>query len=45
MNKKLGIIGAMSMEVETLVAAMGTPAPKEIAGSLFYEGKIGRAHV
>lgn len=40
MNKKLGIIGAMSMEVETLVAAMGTPAPKDIAGSLFYEGTL-----
>ncbi len=40
MNKKLGIIGAMSMEVETLVSAMGTPAPKDIAGSLFYEGTL-----
>ena len=40
MNKKLGIIGAMSMEVETLVAAMGTPAPQNIAGSLFYEGTL-----
>lgn len=40
MNKKLGIIGAMTMEVETLVAAMGTPAPKDIAGSLFYEGTL-----
>ena len=40
MNKKLGIIGAMSMEVETLVSAMGTPVPKKIAGSLFYEGTL-----
>ena len=38
--KKLGIIGAMSMEVETLVSAMEGAASKEIAGSTFYEGTL-----
>lgn len=37
---KLGIIGAMSMEVETLVSSMEDAAPKTIAGSLFYEGTL-----
>lgn len=37
---KLGIIGAMSMEVETLVSSMENAAPKTIAGSLFYEGTL-----
>lgn len=38
--KKLGIIGAMSMEVETLVSAMASSVSKEIAGSIFYEGTL-----
>ena len=38
--KKLGIIGAMTMEVETLVSAMANSASKEIAGSIFYEGTL-----
>ena len=38
--KKLGIIGAMSMEVETLVSAMASSVSKEIAGSTFYEGTL-----
>lgn len=37
---KLGIIGAMSMEVETLVSSMENAAPKTVAGSLFYEGTL-----
>lgn len=37
---KLGIIGAMSMEVETLVSSMENAAPRTIAGSLFYEGTL-----
>ena len=37
---KLGIIGAMELEVETLVATMEGAAFKEIAGSVFYEGKL-----
>ena len=52
---KLGIIGAMTQEVETLVESMAESTSKEIAGSTFYEGtldglpavivQIGRAHV
>ena len=37
---KLGIIGAMSLEVETLLAAMEGAFSKEIAGSEFHEGKL-----
>lgn len=37
---KLGIIGAMELEVETLVATMESASSKEIAGSVFYEGKL-----
>lgn len=36
--KKLGIIGAMQIEVETLVSAMEGAVSHEIAGSTFYEG-------
>ena len=35
---KLGIIGAMSQEAETLVESMAESTAKEIAGSTFYEG-------
>ncbi len=38
--KKLGIIGAMTMEVETLVSSMENAVSKEIAGSTFYEGDL-----
>ena len=38
--KKLGIIGAMTMEVETLVSSMENAVSKEIAGSTFYEGNL-----
>ena len=38
--KKLGIIGAMTMEVETLVSSMENAASKEIVGSTFYEGML-----
>lgn len=38
--KKLGIIGAMSMEVETLVTSMTDSTQREIAGSKFYEGTL-----
>lgn len=37
---KLGIIGAMTLEVETLVGQMVDSASREIAGSVFYEGKL-----
>ena len=37
---KLGIIGAMTQEVETLVASMADHIAKEIAGSTFYEGTL-----
>ena len=36
--KKLGIIGAMQGEVETLLGCMGEKEAREIAGSVFYEG-------
>ena len=36
--KKLGIIGAMQVEVETLLSCMGEKEAREIAGSVFYEG-------
>ena len=35
---KLGIIGAMELEVETLHTAMENKSSREIAGSVFYEG-------
>ena len=37
---KLGIIGAMTMEVETLVSSMEEAEKKTIAGSDFYEGRL-----
>ena len=37
---KLGIIGAMTQEVETLVESMAECTPKEIAGSTFFEGTL-----
>lgn len=36
--KKLGIIGAMQVEVETLLGCMGEKEARKIAGSVFYEG-------
>ena len=36
--KKLGIIGAMQVEVETLLGCMSEKEAREIAGSVFYEG-------
>ena len=38
--KKLGIIGAMQVEVEILLAAMENKEEREIAGSVFYEGTL-----
>ena len=35
---KLGIIGAMQVEVEILLGAMENKREKNIAGSVFYEG-------
>mgnify|MGYP003319068762 FL=1 len=35
---KLGIIGAMQVEVEILLGAMENKTEKTIAGSTFYEG-------
>ena len=37
---KLGIIGAMQVEVEILLSAMNNKAEKTIAGSTFYEGTL-----
>lgn len=41
---KLGIIGAMTEEVETLVSSMDGHTAKEIAGSTFYEGSLDGLH-
>ena len=37
---KLGIIGAMQVEVEILLSAMENKTEKQIAGSVFYEGTL-----
>ena len=37
---KLGIIGAMTVEVETLVDNLDKAVSKTVAGSIFYEGKL-----
>ena len=37
---KLGIIGAMQVEVEILLSAMNNKVEKTIAGSTFYEGTL-----
>lgn len=37
---KLGIIGAMEQEVETLLAQMENKSSATVAGSTFYEGKL-----
>ena len=37
---KLGIIGAMELEVETLLDAMGDKVSTAVAGSDFFEGKL-----
>ena len=37
---KLGIIGAMQVEVEILLGAMENKTEKQIAGSVFYEGTL-----
>lgn len=37
---KLGIIGAMEEEVETLLEQMESKTPATVAGSTFYEGKL-----
>ena len=37
---KLGIIGAMQVEVETLVEKLENTASRHVAGSTYYEGKL-----
>lgn len=37
---KLGIIGAMTVEVETLVANLEQVSSRSVAGSTYYEGKL-----
>ena len=37
---KLGIIGAMQVEVETLVEKLENPVFRSVAGSTYYEGKL-----
>lgn len=38
--KKLGIIGAMQLEVETLLGVMENKTARERAGSVFFEGEL-----
>ncbi len=45
MNKKLGIIGAMDIEVETLKAALSDCKTTKIAEMEFYEGKLSEKEV
>ena len=42
---KLGIIGAMRVEVETLVEKLENPTCRQIAWSNYYEGKLEGLHV
>lgn len=42
---KIGIIGAMDVEVEGIVNAMEKSTQTEIGGSVFYAGKIGKTDV
>ena len=37
---KLGIIGAMQVEVENLVEKLENSASRNVAGSTYYEGKL-----
>lgn len=37
---KLGIIGAMQEEIETLLGLMENKTEKEIAGSVFHQGLL-----
>ena len=37
---KLGIIGAMQVEVDTLVQKLENPASRPVAGSVYHEGKL-----
>ena len=41
MNTKLGIIGAMQVEVEILLGALENKTERDIAGSTFYAGELG----
>ena len=41
MSKKIGIIGAMPSEVETLIAQMENDRPVTVASCIFHEGKLG----
>ena len=42
---KLGIIGAMELEVETLLAQMENKSAEVVAGSTFYEGQLSGLNV
>ncbi len=43
--RKIGIIGAMEVEIDTLRAAMVIESTREISGMTFYEGTLDGAHV
>ena len=42
---KIGIIGAMQMEVDALQAAMESPASETVSGITFVTGRIGNHHI
>ena len=42
---KIGLIGAMDVEVEDLIATMDVENAAEYAGQKYYEGKIGKTNV
>ena len=43
--KKIGIIGAMEIEIDTLRQAMDIESTREISGMTFYEGTLDGSHV
>ena len=43
--KKIGIIGAMEIEIDTLRTAMTVESTRDISGMTFYEGTLDGAHV
>ena len=43
--EKIGVIGAMDVEIEGVMAAMSAPAVREIGGSRFVTGAIGGTEV
>lgn len=45
MSETLGIIGAMDVEVATLIEALETPETHKIGDRVYYSGRLGDSHV